>query len=115
MRISGKMLEAVAQRFRLLGDPTRLSILQCLEEQEMSVNDIVDALSASQPNISKHLQVLHAAGILGRRREANVIYYSVVDPAIPHLCKLVCDSTMAFARERLQGLKRVVPARRRLT
>ncbi len=109
MRISGKMVEAVAQRFRLLGDPTRLRILQHLEEGEASVNDIVSALAAGQPNISKHLQVLHAAGILERRRQANAIYYSIADPIIPRLCKLVCDSAMESARERLQGLS----ARRR--
>ncbi|MEO5936494.1 MAG: metalloregulator ArsR/SmtB family transcription factor [Terriglobales bacterium] len=113
MRISEKMVEAVAQRFRLLGEPTRLRILQCLEDGEMSVNEMVSALSASQPNISKHLQVLHAAGILERRRAANNIYYAIADPVIPRLCKLVCDSAMDSAREHFEGLKKAVPARRR--
>lgn len=113
MQISRKMTEAVAQRFRLLGDPTRLRVLQCLEGGERSVTEIVRALRASQPNISKHLQVLHAAGILERRREANTIYYSIGDPIIPRLCRLVCDSALDSAQEHLAGLKAAAPARRR--
>lgn len=90
--LSDKMLELVAHRFRIMGDATRLRILQSLESGGKSVNQITLLLTANQPNISKHLQALHHAGLLSRQREGNSIIYSVADPTIFKLCDLVCHS-----------------------
>ena len=92
LELSDKMLDLVARRFRLLGDATRLQILQCLEPGEQSVGEITMRLSGNQSNISKHLQALHHAGLLSRRRDGNSIFYSIADPTIFKLCDLVCHS-----------------------
>lgn len=99
-----QMVELVARRFRMLGEPQRLRILQVLESGEKTVGQIVEALQGNQPNISKHLQALNEAGLVGRRREGNSIFYSIADPVIFKLCELVCRSATEEARGRLEGL-----------
>ena len=88
----------------MLGEPVRLRILQVLEQSERSVGEVTEALRATQPNISKHLQALHDAGLLARRREGNSIYYSIADPVVFKLCKLVCKGAEEDARARLSAL-----------
>ena len=98
LALSDNMLQLVAHRFRMLGDATRLRILQSLEEGEQSVGEIVLRLSGNQSNISKHLQALHDAGLLSRRRRGNSIFYAIADPTIFKLCDLVCHSASERAR-----------------
>jgi len=98
------MLDAVALRFRVLGDTTRLRILQSLEAGKQSVGAITAKLSANQANISKQLQALHSAGLLARERRGNSIFYSVADPAIFKLCDLVCRTTARSARAKYSAL-----------
>jgi ArsR family transcriptional regulator len=95
------LIEHVAERFRVLGDATRLSILRLLREQgELNVGEICDALeSSSQANISKHLRTLSVAGIVARRREGTAAYYKITDPSITKLCDVVCGRLMLQAKE----------------
>ena len=88
----------------MLGEPQRLRILQVLESGEKTVGQIVETLQGNQPNISKHLQALNDAGLVGRRREGNSIFYSIADPVVFKLCELVCRSATEEARGRLEGL-----------
>jgi ArsR family transcriptional regulator len=91
-KLPKEILELVAHRFRILGEPIRLEILQCLGENELMVTEIVSAIGASQPNVSKHLRVMLEAGILKRRQEKNCVYYSIADESIFLLCDTVCNS-----------------------
>jgi DNA-binding transcriptional ArsR family regulator len=102
--LNGKMTELAAQRFRLLGEPMRLRILQALEAGEQPVNGIVAALGASQPNVSKHLQALCQGGLISRRREGLNIYYGIADPIVFKLCQLVCRSAEEHTRSQLAEL-----------
>jgi ArsR family transcriptional regulator len=87
-----ELLEHVANRFRVLGDATRLSIIRILlDEGELNVGEIVDRLDTSQANISKHLRVLHDAGIVARRPDGTAAYFSVADPSLMPVCAIVCD------------------------
>jgi ArsR family transcriptional regulator len=90
--LSDKTLDMVAERFRLLGDPLRLRLLQTLEQTEMSVAQLVAATGASQANVSKHLQLMLRGGVVQRRREGLFVYYSVSDPKVFQLCDVVCGS-----------------------
>lgn len=94
------LIEHVAERFRVLGDATRLSIINLLMERgELNVGEICDALASSQANISKHLRTLHGAGIVARRREGTAAYYRIADASITRLCKVVCDRLKVQAAE----------------
>lgn len=112
LKMSGALTELVAQRFRLLGEPMRLRILQTLEGGEQPVSAIVEALESSQPNISKHLQALLQGGLIRRRREGLNIFYSIADPMVFRLCELVCSSAAQQTRARLVELDLPNPARR---
>jgi ArsR family transcriptional regulator len=82
--------DAVAQRFRLLGEPVRLEILNVLHTQgEMAVGDLVEATGQRQANVSKHLSRMAEADLLERRRDGVHVYYSISDPTLAALCQLV--------------------------
>jgi DNA-binding transcriptional ArsR family regulator len=65
--------------FRALADPTRRQILQDLREGELSAGEIAARFTISGPSISRHLGVLKSAGLVQERRDANRIYYSLVE------------------------------------
>jgi DNA-binding transcriptional ArsR family regulator len=102
--MTGKMLDLIARRFRTLGEPLRLRILQELEEGEVSVGDLVGTLDGNQPNISKHLQILFDAGLVSRRRDGTSILYAIADPMIFKLCALVCRSESEKSRRDFKEL-----------
>lgn len=93
-------LEAAAARFRLLGDPVRLQILNTLlERSEAAVQELAEATGQSHQNTSKHLRALAEGGIVGSRREGAFAYYRVIDPSISGLCLLVCGQLQRLALE----------------
>jgi ArsR family transcriptional regulator len=100
------LVELVAQRFRALGDPTRIRLLDHLRDDEASVQALAETVGASQQNVSKHLSVLHQSGIVGRRRDGNYVYYSIADQGVFEMCESVCGSL----RARLESLREVVGA-----
>jgi DNA-binding transcriptional ArsR family regulator len=110
-KLTDAMIERVARRFRALGEPQRLRILQVLEEGPRTVGDVAAELKGNQPNISRHLQGLHDAGLLHRRRDGNSIYYSIADPIVHRLCDLVCESAHRGARAELAALRGAVKAK----
>lgn len=109
---SETMMALIARRFRLLGEPFRLRLLQALERGELTVGEVVRRLDGNQSNVSKHLQLLHESGMVSRRREGNSIYYRIADPMVMKLCDLVCRSTVAQMREDLRKVGRPGKARR---
>lgn len=83
-------LELVAARFRILGEPMRLRLLDELRGGEKTVTALVEATGAGQANVSKHLSLLTDAGMVGRRKDGLSVYYSIVDESLFQLCDLVC-------------------------
>jgi len=82
-------LADVARHFKLLGEPMRLKILQAVCDAPRTVNGIVAAVGATQANVSKHLALLAAAGIVTRRKDGQFVYYGIRDPLTLKLCELV--------------------------
>jgi DNA-binding transcriptional ArsR family regulator len=107
------MTEVVARRFRALGEPMRLRILQTLEDGEKSVSDIVNILDASQPNVSKHLKALCQEGLVNRRREGLNIFYRIADPVIFKLCGLICRDAAERTRAQLAEFDVILNGRKR--
>jgi DNA-binding transcriptional ArsR family regulator len=90
--VADDLAELIARRFRVLGEPLRIKLLDRLRAGEASVNELTEALGASQQNVSKHLAVLTDAGILGRRKEGTHVYYRIADEGVFALCEQVCGS-----------------------
>ena len=85
------LLTQAAERFRLLGDPVRLHLLNLLHvEREMTVQALAEATEQSHANTSKHLRLMAEAGLVGRRQEGLFAYYHIADPSLSGLCLLVC-------------------------
>ncbi|HET7111654.1 MAG TPA: metalloregulator ArsR/SmtB family transcription factor [Gemmatimonadales bacterium] len=85
------VLSRVAERFRLLGEPARLRILNVLREnRELTVTQLVELTALGQANLSKHLQLLHAAAFVSRRREGLYVWYAIADQETIELCDLMC-------------------------
>lgn len=90
--LSAEMVEMVANRFKVLSDPTRLEILQLLMAGEKNVGDIVEAIGSSQPNVSKHLYELYQKSFISKRKEGVMVFYSIADQSVYELCNLMCCS-----------------------
>jgi DNA-binding transcriptional ArsR family regulator len=85
-----QLVELIAARFRVIGEPMRIRLLDVLRDGEHGVQELADRVGASQQNVSKHLGVLHAAGIVSRRRDGNRVLYGIADESVFALCESVC-------------------------
>jgi DNA-binding transcriptional ArsR family regulator len=90
IRMSPDLIGLVADRFKVLSEPARLEILNCLRDGEMTVGELVEATGLGQANVSKHLQVLHAGGFVERRKEGLFAYYGIGDKTVFALCDMMC-------------------------
>ncbi|MEM7415065.1 MAG: metalloregulator ArsR/SmtB family transcription factor [Gemmatimonadota bacterium] len=95
--LSPEVLELIAERFRVLGEPARLRILSTLMAGECSVTDLVDRTGLQQANVSKHLGVLRASGFVRRRKEGLRAFYTLADPSVFTLCEVMCGRIQAHA------------------
>jgi len=99
MTMSPELIEQAAYRFALLGDPTRLRLMNALMAcPELSVGDVARAVNTSRFNASAHLNRLAAAGLVARRRVGTTVYYRVNDVNLPRVCDWMCDSLRDRAR-----------------
>ena len=85
-----ELVELIAERFRVIGEPMRIKLLDRLREGPATVGELAEALEASQQNVSKHLGVLHGAGIVGRSKEGTFVRYEITDRTVFDLCEQVC-------------------------
>jgi len=72
-----------------LSDPTRLELLEYLSSGERCVCEILPAFQRSQSTISKHLNILHEVGILERKADGKRTLYSIKDPLVFDLIRMV--------------------------
>jgi len=94
------VVELIADRFAVLAEPTRIKILDHLRDiEEASVLEIATALGASHANVSRHLNVLHRAEIVGRRKAGTKAMYRIVDAGVFRLCEEVCGGLTERHRE----------------
>ena len=84
------LVELIAERFRVIAEPMRIRVLDLLRDGPMTINELTEALGASQQNVSKHVGVLAQAGIVAREKDGNRVRCSIADQTIFELCELVC-------------------------
>ena len=93
------LAELIAQRFRVLAEPTRIRLLDRLRAGEASVQELTAALETSQQNVSKHLGVLAQASVVGRRKQGTLSLYRITDESVFAVCEHVCGSLARQAAE----------------
>ena len=101
--LSEPLADLIAKRFRVLAEPNRIRILDRLRAGETSVQDLTQSLGMSQQNVSKHVGILAAAGIVERRKDGNLALYRIVDESVLDLCEQVCGS-LARQVEELEAI-----------
>ena len=72
-------IDRTCRSLKAMCHPLRLKILCVLADGELSVQDIVERVGTSQSNISQHLAILRDKGILASRKDANRVFYRIVD------------------------------------
>ncbi len=88
--MSPALMAEVAERFKALGEPARLQLLQALRTGERAVSELVALTGLGQANVSKHLHQLVACGYLARRKEGTFVYYSIASDDVFALCDVMC-------------------------
>lgn len=83
-------LQHIAERFKALGESSRLEILNALRGGERTVTEILEATGLGQANVSRHLQLLYAAGFVERRKDGVSTFYRLADRDVLRLCELMC-------------------------
>jgi len=71
-----------AEMCKVFSNPTRLEILNILKNKELSVTDMIKKTALSQANISQHLSIMRAKGIVTSNRKGKNIYYKLTSPKI---------------------------------
>ena len=104
-------LDAAAELFAVLSEPSRLRILQVLQAGPESVGELGEKLSMKQANVSKQLGILQAAGVVSRRQEGNRAIYGIALPMVFDLCKLVCRGIAELAAQRAKALQGAIARR----
>ena len=77
--------QSVADFFKAIGHPTRISILKTVYDKNLCVNDISGKLHLNQPNTSQHLSILKEKRILKKTKRGNEVCYKIRDDAIMNL------------------------------
>ncbi len=87
---SPALVELIAERFRVLGEPMRIRLLDALRDSPATVGALQRATGASQQNVSKHLGVLLRSGMVSRSKQGNHSVYAIADEGVFALCEQVC-------------------------
>lgn len=94
--------ERLAARFKALGDPTRVAIVNCLAQNEAVCVCQLESFGLSQPTMSHHLKVLRDAGLVTATRRGTWMFYSLVPAAVRGLAVALGgapEPTLATAEE----------------
>jgi len=103
--VDGRVYEMQVRICKAFANSTRLRMLDLLAKREHAVSDIQAELGLSAPNISQHLAILKAAGVVATRRDGKQIFCSLAIPEVKQACGLIRDVLRAQIRN---GRKLVV-------
>ena len=93
--------------FQGLGHPTRIAIVECLRDGELSTGTIVSRLKLEQANASQHLAILRSRHVVSSRREGNQIFYSVRDPRILEVLDIMRRYFQAHLKKEMAVLRTI--------
>ena len=112
--LSPKALEQVASYFQALSEPTRLRILNFLRDGERSAGELAQLCGYTGANISRHMAMLTARGLVARESRGTSVFYRIADDSVYALCDLVCGNiARQFGRIAQEQAAFVAPATKR--
>ena len=103
--MSDAQLEETARLFGILSEPSRLRLLRALMREPLTVSELMETTEMKQGNVSKHLGVLLTARFVAREQDGNFARYTLIDPKLHQLCKIMCERIDEDVHARLRVLK----------
>ncbi|MBI5755900.1 MAG: helix-turn-helix transcriptional regulator [Nitrospirae bacterium] len=95
-----EIFELHASICQIMANAKRLEIISILGNKEMTVGEIADKMDIRMANLSQHLSIMKAKGILKSRREGVSIYYHITNPKVVQACKLMREVMMEQLKEK---------------
>ena len=105
-RLTPDTIEIVAERFRALGEPARLHLMNALRSGEQTVGELVESTGLATGNVSKHLRLLHAAGFVTRRKDGLYVYYALAGDDVFRVCDIMCGRIESETERRRRSFAR---------
>ena len=96
-----------AEIFQALGHPTRLAILEALQDRELAVGAILSRLGMEQGNVSQHLAILRSRRLVSTRKDGNRVFYSLRDPILGRVLADMRRYTASHLAEDLALLRKM--------
>jgi ArsR family transcriptional regulator, lead/cadmium/zinc/bismuth-responsive transcriptional repressor len=107
--LGARTVEAIAETFRVLGDPTRVRILDALEAGELCVCDIASLVGISESAASHQLRLLRGMRLVRPRRAGRLVYYAVDDH---HILELLTQARTHVEEDAVRLSHSTTPERR---
>lgn len=79
VRLDDRLVQALADTFRILGDPTRVRIVDALASGQLCVHEISEHIGLSESAVSHQLRLMRSMRIVRARREGRCVYYTLDD------------------------------------
>ena len=95
-----EIYELHASICQVMANSKRLEIINILGNKEMTVGEIAEKMEIRMANLSQHLSIMKAKGILKSRREGVNIYYRISNPKVVQACRLMCEVLMEQLKEK---------------
>ena len=96
--IEGEVFERQAHICKAFANATRLQMLDCLGRRDWAAAELQEHLGISKANLSQHVAILRASGIVGTRRKGRRVYLSLLMPEVKSACHLIRDVLRAQIR-----------------
>jgi ArsR family transcriptional regulator len=96
--LESEIFERQARICKAFASPTRLRMLDCLGKRDWAAADLQRKLGITKANLSQHVAILKAVGIVGSRRQGKHVYFSLTMPEVKSACRLIRDVLRAQIR-----------------
>jgi len=96
-----------AEVFSVLAHPTRIHILECLSEGELSVGAMIERVGVEPANASQHLSILRSKGLVANRKEGNQVFYSLRDPFVTEVLESMKRYFQAHVEDAMATLRSI--------
>jgi DNA-binding transcriptional ArsR family regulator len=97
--LQAEVFERQARICKAFANSTRLRLLDLLGQRDWAASELQKRLGISKSNLSQHVAILKAAGIVASRRNGQAVYFSLTMPEVKSACRLIRDVLRAQIRE----------------